>query len=84
MSEGRPEGRPATPMLDRVLLPGDLKGLSVAELTQVAEELRAETISAVSVTGWPSRMSRRAKRCNPMAMRRTSRRLPRGSGSENA
>ena len=31
--------------------PADLKGLSDAELRQVADELRAETISAVSVTG---------------------------------
>jgi len=43
--------RPATPLLDRVSLPADLKGLSNAELRQVADELRAETISAVSVTG---------------------------------
>ena len=43
--------RPATPLLDRIERPADLKGLSVAELRQVADELRAETISAVSVTG---------------------------------
>ncbi len=43
--------RPATPLLDRIASPADLKGLSVAELRQVADELRAETISAVSVTG---------------------------------
>ena len=43
--------RPATPLLDRVHLPSDLKGLSDRELRQVADELRAETISAVSVTG---------------------------------
>ena len=42
---------PATPILDRVKLPADLKGLSDRELRQLAEELRAETISAVSVTG---------------------------------
>jgi len=38
-------------MLDRVTLPSDLKVLSDRELRQVADELRAETISAVSVTG---------------------------------
>jgi 1-deoxy-D-xylulose-5-phosphate synthase len=38
-------------MLDRVALPSDLKSLSDRELRQVADELRAETISAVSVTG---------------------------------
>jgi len=43
--------RPKTPMLDRVHLPADLKALSDRELRQLADELRAETISAVSVTG---------------------------------
>ena len=43
--------RPATPVLDRVGLPSDLKLLSDRELCQLADELRAETISAVSVTG---------------------------------
>lgn len=40
-----------TPTLDKVAAPADLKRLSDAELRQVADELRAETISAVSVTG---------------------------------
>ncbi|MFW2588905.1 1-deoxy-D-xylulose-5-phosphate synthase [Sagittula sp. SSi028] len=43
--------RPETPLLDRVQTPSDLKGLSDAELEQLAQELRAETISAVSETG---------------------------------
>ena len=43
--------RPKTPLLDRVTLPADLKALSDRELRQLADELRAETISAVSVTG---------------------------------
>ncbi|RMD90627.1 MAG: 1-deoxy-D-xylulose-5-phosphate synthase, partial [Alphaproteobacteria bacterium] len=43
--------RPATPTLDRVHEPADLKRLSDAELKRLAHELRAETISAVSVTG---------------------------------
>ncbi len=43
--------RPKTPILDRVTLPSDLKALSDRELHQLADELRAETISAVSVTG---------------------------------
>lgn len=43
--------RPKTPVLDRVTLPSDLKALSDRELHQLADELRAETISAVSVTG---------------------------------
>ena len=43
--------RPKTPILDRVSLPSDLKTLTDAQLRQLADELRAETISAVSVTG---------------------------------
>ena len=43
--------RPNTPMLDKVQSPADLKPLSDAQLRQVADELRAETISAVSETG---------------------------------
>ena len=40
-----------TPILDRVKLPSDLKSLGDRELHQLADELRSETISAVSVTG---------------------------------
>jgi 1-deoxy-D-xylulose-5-phosphate synthase len=43
--------RPQTPLLDRVTRPADLKQFSDAELTRLASELRAETVSAVSVTG---------------------------------
>ena len=43
--------RPITPLLDRVHTPADLKALSDSELGQVADELRRETIAAVSVTG---------------------------------
>lgn len=43
--------RPSTPILDRVHLPSDLKDLTDRELRQLADELRAETVSAVSVTG---------------------------------
>ncbi len=43
--------RPKTPLLDRITAPSDMKALSDRELRQVADELRAETISAVSVTG---------------------------------
>lgn len=43
--------KPDTPILDRVHVPADMKGLSDAELSQLADELRAETISAVSETG---------------------------------
>ena len=42
---------PETPLLDKVRIPADLKGLSDAQLRQVADELRTETISAVSETG---------------------------------
>ena len=43
--------RPKTPLLDRVTFPSDMKALTDRELRQLADELRAETISAVSVTG---------------------------------
>ena len=43
--------RPETPLLDCVSVPADLKRLSDAELHRLADELRAETISAVSETG---------------------------------
>jgi 1-deoxy-D-xylulose-5-phosphate synthase len=43
--------RPNTPLLDLVNRPADLKQFSDSQLRQVADELRAETISAVSVTG---------------------------------
>ncbi|MDC0737818.1 1-deoxy-D-xylulose-5-phosphate synthase [Cognatishimia sp. SS12] len=43
--------RPETPLLDRVNTPEDLKKFSDAELTELAHELRLETISAVSETG---------------------------------
>ena len=40
-----------TPLLDRVTLPRDLRGFSRDELRTLADELRQETIDAVSVTG---------------------------------
>ncbi|MEO0667609.1 MAG: 1-deoxy-D-xylulose-5-phosphate synthase [Pseudomonadota bacterium] len=43
--------RPKTPLLDTIQRPADLKHLSDAQLRQVADEVRAETVSAVSVTG---------------------------------
>ena len=43
--------KPVTPLLDQIGSPADLRKLSVGDLAKVAEELRAETISAVSVTG---------------------------------
>ena len=42
---------PATPLLDTVRVPADLRRLEPSQLRQVADELRAETIDAVSVTG---------------------------------
>src|SRR6266849_7700888 len=40
-----------TPLLDTIATPADLRQLSEKDLRQVAEELRAETISAVADTG---------------------------------
>jgi 1-deoxy-D-xylulose-5-phosphate synthase len=42
---------PKTPLLDRVRRPADLRNLSTDQLKDLAAELRAETIDAVSVTG---------------------------------
>ena len=43
--------RPETPLLDRVHSPADLRQLSEKDLTDLAAQLRSETIDAVSVTG---------------------------------
>src|ERR1700760_524915 len=42
---------PHTPLLDTVKTPADVRDLSAAQLKQLAEELRTETIDAVSTTG---------------------------------
>lgn len=42
---------PATPLLDSVLLPSDLRKLQPDQLRQLADELRAEMIAAVGTTG---------------------------------
>ena len=43
--------KPLTPLLDKIAAPADLKALSRDDLRQLADELRAEVIDAVSVTG---------------------------------
>ncbi len=43
--------RPETPLLDRVTFPSDLKDIADRDMPQMAAELRAEMIDAVSVTG---------------------------------
>jgi len=45
------KGESATPLLDRVNVPADLRELSEDQLPQLADELRQEMINAVSVTG---------------------------------
>jgi 1-deoxy-D-xylulose-5-phosphate synthase len=42
---------PQTPLLDTVAVPADLRRLAPDQLRQLADELRAETISAVGTTG---------------------------------
>src|SRR5919202_6128962 len=42
---------PATPLLDTVRTPAELRSLAPDKLRQLADELRSEVISAVSVTG---------------------------------
>jgi 1-deoxy-D-xylulose-5-phosphate synthase len=44
-------GRPATPLLDQIKTSQDLRKFAPEQLKQIADELRAETIDAVSVTG---------------------------------
>src|SRR5579864_6696683 len=44
-------GQSATPLLDTVEIPADIRRLRPDQLRQLADELRQETISAVSVTG---------------------------------
>ena len=41
----------STPLLDTVREPSDIRNLEIAQLKQLADELRQETIDAVSVTG---------------------------------
>ncbi len=41
----------STPLLDKVKFPADIKNFNIGELRQLADELRLETIDAVSVTG---------------------------------
>jgi len=43
--------RPETPLLDTITLPADIRALAKEQLPQLADELRREMISAVSVTG---------------------------------
>ncbi len=40
-----------TPLLDTVNVPADIRDFNSAQLKQLADELRAETVSAVSITG---------------------------------
>ncbi|WP_374599438.1 1-deoxy-D-xylulose-5-phosphate synthase [Brevundimonas sp.] len=42
---------PVTPLLDQVTYPADTRGFDIPQLRQLADEVRAETIDAVSVTG---------------------------------
>ncbi|MGR6534042.1 1-deoxy-D-xylulose-5-phosphate synthase [Brevundimonas sp. RM1] len=42
---------PHTPLLDTVKFPANTRGFDIAQLKQLADEVRAETIDVVSVTG---------------------------------
>lgn len=41
----------STPLLDGVVFPADMRGFDIAQLKQLADEVRAELVSAVSQTG---------------------------------
>ncbi|MBA4782634.1 MAG: 1-deoxy-D-xylulose-5-phosphate synthase [Rhizobiales bacterium] len=51
MTNNSADLRPSTPLLDTIRYPADLRKLADRDLRQLADELRAEVISAVSVTG---------------------------------
>src|SRR3974390_727865 len=51
MTIANPIGVTPPPLLDTTKTPADLRRLPEKDLRQVADELRAETISAVAVTG---------------------------------
>ncbi|HOV02915.1 MAG TPA: 1-deoxy-D-xylulose-5-phosphate synthase [Kaistiaceae bacterium] len=52
MGPARSVSKPSTtPLLDTVKTPDDLRRIDAGDLRQLADELRAETIDAVSVTG---------------------------------
>ncbi len=51
MTIANPISTTSTPLLDTIKSPADLRRLDERNLRQVADELRAETISAVAVTG---------------------------------
>ncbi len=51
VTDQRAPQAPSTPLLDRVHLPEDLKKVEDKDLPQLAEEVRAEMIDAVSRTG---------------------------------
>ena len=48
---GEYQGQPTRSFLDSIKSPADLRRINARNLQQVADELRAETISAVAVTG---------------------------------
>src|SRR6266550_1475354 len=50
-ADGRRPVPAKTPLLDTVRWPAELRRLAPAQLRQLADELRQETIDAVSVTG---------------------------------
>ena len=51
MSKKKKE-QPAKRLLDGVKVPADIRGFSADDLKQLADEVRAETIQTVSITGW--------------------------------
>ncbi len=50
-SQVQASGKTSTPLLDALSTPADLRKLKPEQLPQLAEEVRAETINAVSITG---------------------------------
>lgn len=46
-----PRNRPSTPLLDRISLPADLRGLPIEKLPELADELRSFLLYSVGQTG---------------------------------
>ncbi len=70
-----------TPLLDRCKIPAQVRKLKPDQLRQLADELRIETIDAVSVTGGhPVHIGRRCPSGPDVPISRPSNRIMRTSG----
>ena len=81
-----PDALRPTPLLDRVSAPSDLKGMSVPDLSKLADELRSEVIEAVSrirALRWMPRRIGRSRRAIKQRRRSIPTRPAPGSAHRN-